>query len=292
MKKNNLQAFSFILPAFLLFLGFVLLPSLGTFYYSLFDMNGFGKQEYIGVRNYIDAVWNDPIFGRSLLNNTVYLLATLVFEVGFGLGMALVLDLKWPGFSLFRILFFTPMMLSLVVVGLIWKFVLHPQDGLLNHALRLIGLGRLALPWLANPNTSLLTVCVVSGWVYAGFFLVLFYAGLQRIPASLIESARIDGANEWQIIRHIKLPLLREVILVAVLICSTGAFKAFDLFYVMTNGEPFHTTEMISTWMLKETFDHSHFGYGSTLNIIMTAIVFAISGVFLWIQRRRTVLEY
>jgi raffinose/stachyose/melibiose transport system permease protein len=292
MRKRIFQSTLFILPALVLYVFLVLLPATGTLIYSFYDMNGLGRKIFVGWQNYADAFCNDPIFLQSLFNNTFYLIATLIFEVGFGLMLALLLDFKYPGFSLFRILLFTPMMLSLVVVGLIWQFILHPQDGLLNLLLRTSGLSRLAQPWLANPNTALLTVCGVSGWVYSGFFMVLFYAALQRIPKSLVEAARIDGANEWKIIQHVKLPLLRDIIGVANLICATGAFKAFDLFYVMTNGEPFHTTEMIATWMMKESFDRSHFGYGCALNMIMTGIVLAVTGVFFWRQKRRSTLEY
>lgn len=291
-RSQTITVAGFLLPAMFIYVLFLLIPTLGTLWFSFFRMDGFGTKEWVGLQNYIDAFTKDRIFWRAFFNNVIYLFATLVLEVGTGLVLAIMLNYKLRGSSLFRILFFTPMVLSMVVVGIMWQFILHPADGLLNRSLIALGLGSLAQPWLANPWTALPAICVVSGWIFAGFFMVLFYAALQRIPASLIESARIDGASEWQIIWNVVLPLMREVILVAVLICATGAFKAFDLVFVMTNGQPFHTTEMIATWMVKEAFNRFHLGYGSALNIIMTIIVLAISALFLWFQRRRQVLEY
>lgn len=285
--------FLFILPALLLFAGVVLLPSLGTTFCSFFEIRTGSNWQWVGLRNYSDVFVHDDIFMQALLNNFIYLLATLVVEVLFGLVMALILNQKYPGFRVFRILFFTPMMLSLVVVALIWKFVYHPSYGILNQLLKGIGLDVLTLPWLADPRTALGAVCIVSGWIYAGFYMVLFYAGLQRIPVSLLEGARIDGATEYQCMRHISLPLLREVMVVCVLLCATGAFKAFDLFYVMTpDGGPNHASEMVATWLVREAFDNDHLGYGSALAVIVTLLVFLLTFMYQIYQRRREVIEF
>jgi ABC-type sugar transport system permease subunit len=290
---ERMTPFLFILPALVLYLGVVLLPSVGTTFCSFCEIRAGLGWRWIGLRNYSDVFAHDDIFMRALLNNFLYLLATLVVEVLFGLVMALILNQKRPGFHVFRILFFTPMMLSLVVVGLIWKFVYHPSYGILNQSLKGVGLDALALPWLADPRTALGAVCIVSGWIYAGFYMVLFYAGLQRIPASLLEGARIDGASEIQCVRHISIPLLREVIVVCLLICATGAFKAFDLFYVMTpDGGPDHASEVVATWLVRESFDNNHLGYGSALAVIMTVLVFLLTLIYQLFQRRREALEF
>jgi raffinose/stachyose/melibiose transport system permease protein len=283
----------FVLPAFVLFAGTVLLPTIGTGVCSFMEIRtGLGWQ-WVGLWNYTDALFRDDVFLLSIANNFGYLFATLIVEVLFGLVVALIVNMKYPGFHIFRVLFFTPMMLSLVVVGLIWKFVYHPMYGILNQLLRSAGFENLMWPWLAHPYTALPAVCVVSGWIYAGFYMMLFYAGLQRIPVSLVESARIDGASEFQCIRHVNIPLLREVMAVCILICSTGAFRAFDLFYVMTpDGGPDHYSEMVATWLVREAFDFDHLGYGSALAVIMTALVFLLTLIYQIYQYRREVIEF
>ncbi len=281
------------MPALCLFGAIIVLPSFGTAFFSLYEIQLGSGWRWMGLTNYSDALFRDDVFLRAMLNNTIYLVATLVVEVLFGLLIALMVNKKYPGFYLFRVLFFTPMMLSLVVVALIWQFVYHPSYGILNQLLRTFGLENLAMAWLANPKTALGAVCIVSGWIYAGFYMVLFYAGLQRIPASLLESARIDGASEVKCIWHITLPLLREVMVVCILICATGAFKAFDLFYVMTpDGGPGHASEMVATWLVREAFDNNHLGYGSALAVIMTVVVFVLTFLYQLYQRRREVIEF
>jgi raffinose/stachyose/melibiose transport system permease protein len=165
------------------------------------------------------------------------------------------------------------MVLSLVVVGLLWSFVLNPDFGLLNVTLRQLGMGKAARAWLGEETTALAVVSLVSGWRYAGFYMALFAAGLSRIPGEVLEAGRLDGAGEVTLFRRVTLPLLAPVTAVAVLLCVTGGFQAFDLFFVMTNGAPFHSTEIPSLWMIKKAFDRQSLGYGSALGVILTVVV-------------------
>ncbi|MBN1347092.1 MAG: sugar ABC transporter permease [Phycisphaerae bacterium] len=270
-------AYGFVLPALLLFGMFILAPTAGTFVLSLFEWSGGGEPEYVGLRNYRIAFTGDAIFVKSLENNVIYMFATLVFEVGAGLVLALMLDLKRRGYELFRVVIFTPMTLSLTVIGLMWYFILHPAFGLLPRS-----------P-LAHEDTALYALCVVSGWTYCGFYMVLFYAALQGIPRELYEAAMIDGAGELRRILHVSLPLLRETTLVSVLICVTGAFKAYDLFRVMApDGVPHHSTEIVSTWLVRSAFsaEAAQMGYGAALAAIMTVLVLALTLAYMLIVRR------
>jgi raffinose/stachyose/melibiose transport system permease protein len=273
------SAYGFILPALLLFSVFILLPTLCTFALSLFDWSGGGQLRFVGLRNYQIAFTGDRIFLRSLKNNVLYMLATLILEVAAGLVLALLLDLKRRGYGLFRVLLFTPMTLSLTVIGLMWYFILHPYIGAICPVQR--GL-------LGEETTALWTVCVVSGWTYCGFYMVLFYAALQGIPRELYEAALIDGAGEFRRILHVSLPLLRETALVSVLLCVTGAFKAYDLFFVMTRGGPHHSTEVVSTWLVRSAFsaEAAKMGYAAALAAIMTMLVLLISLMYSLIARR------
>ncbi|GAG51068.1 unnamed protein product, partial [marine sediment metagenome] len=176
---------------------------------------------------------------------------------------------------------FTPMTLSLTVIGLMWYFIFHPTIGVV------------AGP-LADEDTALWALCVVSGWTYCGFYMVLFYAGLQGIPRELYEAALIDGAGEIRRIVHVTLPLLRETTLVSVLICVTGAFKAYDLFWVMTQGGPHHATEIVSTWLVRSAFSAAatKMGYGAALAAIMTMVVLGLSLLYLMVSRRDRAQEF
>jgi len=292
VKKSDRSGLLFILPAFVLFVTLILWPTLKTFYYSSFEWPGFGDMKFVGLGNYVIALFEDIYLIGALKNNIIYLILTLIFEVGIGLVLAVLLDQKLKVFGLFRALFFAPMMLSMVIVGLLWGFIFDVDYGLLNTVLRSLGLANWTRAWMSDPDFALLGICLTSGWKYAGFFMILFYAGLQRIPRQLIESAKLDGATEWSIFWNIKLPLLREVTIVSLLLCATGAFKLFDLVYVLTAGGPYHSTEVISTWMVRNAFDRFNMGYGSAIAVIMTIIVFAVAIAYLTHNRRKSTVEY
>ncbi len=283
----------YVLPALLFFFAIILLPAVGTFQLSFYDWSGIGRDmKFVGWENYRAAFRDGSYFVLSLRNNLVYLVATLVVEMCFGLTMALILDFKLRFFGVFRVLFFSPMVLSMMPVGLLWRFVYSPEVGILNAALTAIGRDSWARAWLGEPETALYAVCLVSGWRYAGFYMILFYAGLQRIPKQLYESARIDGATDIGCFRHVSLPLLREVFVICVLLCAAGAFQAFDLVYAMTGGKPYHSTEVVATWLVDVAFTHNRYGHGSALAVMMTLIVFAIAVTYQLYVRRREVIEY
>jgi raffinose/stachyose/melibiose transport system permease protein len=202
-----------------------------------------------------------------------------VVEVGFGLWFAALLQARLPLAGLWRALFFSPMVLSMVVVGLLWSFVFNPDAGLLNATLRALGLPHWQQAWLGNDRTALAAVSLVSGWRYAGFYMALFAAGLVRIPGEVLEAGRLDGANERQLFTRVTLPLLAPVTAVAVLLCVTGGFQAFDLFFVMTDGAPYHATEIPSLWMVKKAFNRQSLGYGAALGVILTLVVAVLGGL-------------
>jgi raffinose/stachyose/melibiose transport system permease protein len=272
------------LPALLVYLLFVVGPVLIAAGLSLFEWDGLSQPRWLGAGNYVRALFGDPIFLRSFWNNAVYIAITLLVEVGFGLLFAWALQARLPLAGFWRALFFSPMVLSMVVVGLLWSFVLNPHFGLLNAALRAVGLGIWEGAWLADEGTALVAVSLVSGWRYAGFYMALFAAGLRRIPQEVLEAGRLDGASEPALFRRITLPQLAPVTAVAVLLCITGGFQAFDLFFVMTDGGPFHSTEIPALWMIKKAFNRQSLGYGAALGVILTVVVAAIGA---WQMRLR-----
>jgi len=263
-------------PALALYLAFVIGPLLGVAALSLFQWDGVGPARFLGLANYTRALFGDPIFVRSFFNNALYIGLTLGMEVGFGLLFAAALQARLPLAGFWRALFFSPMILSMVVVGLLWSFVLNPDFGMLNAALRQAGRSDWERSWLGDEGTALVAVSAVSGWRYAGFYMALFAAGLRRIPGEVLEAARLDGAAEGTLFRRITLPLLAPVTAVAVLLCVTGGFQSFDLFFVMTDGGPFHSTEIPALWMIKKAFNRQSLGYGSALGVLMTLAVAAL----------------
>jgi raffinose/stachyose/melibiose transport system permease protein len=174
-----------------------------------------------------------------------------------------------------------------VVVAVLWSFVYNPDFGLINAVLAAAGLEDLQRIWLGDSSTALLAICVVSGWVFAGFYMTIFYAAFSQVPSEIVEAARLDGAGEWGIFRRVKVPMIRNAVAVAVLLCVTGGFQGFDLFFVLTNGGPFGATEIPTTYLVKVVFRNADVGYGSAMAVVLTLIVVAVGIVFVRLQRTR-----
>jgi raffinose/stachyose/melibiose transport system permease protein len=277
----------FLLPALLLFGFAVLVPLVATMGFSFTEWDGFNEMTWAGLDNYTRAL-GDRTFRDSFLHVLIYIAATLVLEVLVGLFLAGLLSARRTGSLWFRVAIFTPVMLPLVVVAVLWSFVYNPDFGLINASLGAVGLENHERIWLGEPDTALLAISVVSGWVWAGFYMAIFYAAFSQISSEVVEAARLDGAGEWAIFRHVKVPMIRTAIAVAVLLCVTGGFAGFDLFYVLTNGAPIGATEIPTTYLVKVVFRNADVGYGSAMAVVLTAIVVAVGLVFIRLERRRT----
>ena len=273
-----------VLPALLIYTFAVLVPFVGTFGLSFTRWNGFGTPEWAGLDNYLRA-FKDAVFMSTFGHVAIYIAATLVLEVLLGLVLAgFIAAHKWTGF--YRVALFIPVMLPMVVVAVLWRTIFNPDVGILNAVLKRIGFQDVSFVWLGDPRTALLSICVVSGWVFAGFFMAIFLAALTRLPPDVVESARLDGAGEVKIFWRIKVPMIRQVVLLAVLLCVTGGLQGFDLFYVMTNGGPYNTTEVPTTYMVKSVFRDGEIGYGASLSVLVTIVGLIIAGGFWYYQRR------
>lgn len=247
---------------------FLFLPAAGTLLASGHHTGDDGQARWVGGLYYRYAL-EDPELHQALLNNLVYFLWTLLFEVGAGLALALALERPTRLHRALRVAFFAPIALSLVVVGLLAGFLF--QDG--------IGL----FPGALEPAWARLTISLVSGWAFAGFYMVIFLAGLAAIPRELEEAARLDGAAGWQVVLFVKLPLLRRTLLAALALCFAGAFRAFDLFFVLLPHQDH--TRILSTLLVRELLQFGDRGYGSTLAVILCACVLAGLGLGALLQR-------
>ena len=271
-------------PAVAFFTLVVGLPLLGTIGLSFASWTGTNQLQLIGFDNFVRAL-GDEVYRGAYLNTFIYIAATLILEVAVGFVLAGLLSVKGKRTGWYRITFFIPVMLPMVVIAVLWSFIYSDDGGLLNAFLGAIGQEDLQHVWLGDPSTALLSVSVVSGWVYAGFYMAIFYAGMQRVPQQLLEAAELDGASERDLFFKIKVPLLRGMTEVAVLLCVTGAFSTFDLFYVMTNGGPDHATEIITTYVVAVVFRDHDVGYGAAMAVLMTLVVVGIGLIYARIRR-------
>jgi raffinose/stachyose/melibiose transport system permease protein len=271
-------------PAVLFFAFVVGLPLLGTIWMSFTKWSGTNRMRFIGFDNFTRA-FRDTVYQRAYLNTFGYIAATLVLEVAVGFALAGLVSIQGKRTLWYRITFFIPVMLPMVVIAVLWSFIYSDDGGLINSFLTAIGRDDLRRVWLGDPGTALISVSVVSGWIYAGFYMAIFYAALQRVPKSLLEAARLDGASEWDLFFKIKAPLVRGMTEVAVLLCITGAFQSFDLFYVMTKGGPDHATEIITTYLVSTVFVDHEVGYGAALSVIMTIVVVGLGLLYARFRR-------
>jgi len=267
-----------VAPAFLIFSVAILGPILATFGLSLTDWDGFNTPTFVGLDNF-NRAFDDNIYMASYWHAGVYIAATLILEVLVGLLLAGLVSAKRNS-TFYRVAFFTPVMLPLVVISVLWSFLLNPDLGILNRLLDQIGLESWKRIWLGDQSTALLSLSVISGWIYAGFFMAIFYAGFQRIPSTIIESARLDGASEWKLIRLIKIPMVRNLTEVAILLCFIGGIQVFDLVFVLTNGGPYETTQFPTTYLVRVVFRDQQMGYGSALAVILTIVVVLIGLIY------------
>ncbi len=263
-----------VAPAFTIFAIAILGPIMATFGLSLTDWNGFSTPSFVGFENFTHA-FHDKIYMNSYWHVAVYVAATLILEVVIGLLLAGLVSSK-SNTTFYRVAFFTPVMLPLVVISVLWTFLLNPDLGILNRLLGQLGLESWQHIWLGDQSTALLSISVISGWIFAGFYMAIFYAGFQRIPSTIIESARLDGATEWQLLRGIKIPMIKNLTEVAILLCFTGGIQVFDLVYVLTNGGPYDTTQVPTTYLVRVVFRDQQMGYGSALAVILTLVVVAV----------------
>ena len=278
MYSNKWYIIIFLLPALILFCGVLIAPIGASGYYSFFDWNGFTEKTFIGLSNYKELFTSDSIGFMKALGNSLLLAALSVFlQLPLALGLALVLGKKIKGERAFLSVFFMPVLISTVVIGQLWLKIYNPDYGVLNVALRAVGLGNLAHIWLGDKATALGAVFVPILWQYVGYHMLLLYAGVKSVPPELREAAMLDGATDGQVNRYIVLPYIKPILKISVIFAVTGSLKSFDLIYVLTNGGPLHATEVPSTLMISMLFLRNRYGMGSTIAVLLIILCFAFA---------------
>lgn len=286
-RGSRLWAASFILPALCVYALFVLWPIADSFWVSLHEWQFPGDAHLIGVDNYVDLL-KDGLFWRALGHNILLVVLSVAIQLPIAMGLAVLLSYVGRTQGLLRTALFAPMVLPTVAIGALWLAIYHPQSGPLNELLRLFEPGARGVAWLGERRTALLSLVVVISWRYIGFHMVLFIAGIESIPQELYEAARVDGAGEGQIFRHVTLPHLMPVVRVSAVLSIIGSLKYFDLVWIMTRGGPFHATELVATYVYKTGVNERDFGYGSTLAVALLVLSLALTtGVVLAGRARR-----
>jgi len=280
-------------PAVLLYGIFVLYPMAQAFHLSMFRWSGLSDtREFVGLANFRSLFTEQPPqFLRYLGHNAIFLLVTAFVSLPLALFFAVVLAGKTRGAGVFRAVYLFPNVISVVAVGVLWYFIYDHDYGLLNAALRLVGLGALQKTWLGDSSTALYAIIATSIWATLGFYILLFTAGVQSIPASFTEAADLDGATALQKFRHVTLPLVWEVFKLGVLYLVIHALNLFGLVYVMNLNQPNSDTDVVLTYLYQKGFAENDFGYAAAIAsvgfvIILGAVLFSMKVL------RRDTVEY
>ena len=258
----------FVLPALVLYAVFVMLPVLQAMQYSLYKWNGLEPlTDFVGLNNYLIAFRNE-VFRTSVGNNVLILVLSLAIQIPFSLALAVLLNRRFRGRAILRLLFFLPYVLSEAVTGIVFTLMLQP-DSVVDSALAAVGLEGLTQDWLGDSTLVMITLFVLISWKYFGFHMIIMLAGLQGIPRELEEAALIDGADRRQSFRYVTLPLLGPTIRVSVFLSMIGALQLFEMVWVMTAGGPIDASSTMAIAMFKAGFRSNQFGYGSALAVIL-----------------------
>jgi raffinose/stachyose/melibiose transport system permease protein len=276
-SRKWLEIALFAGPALIVFVGFVILPVVLAAVYSFFNWNGLGPLErFIGFDNYARAL-SDPLFLKSIGNNFTIVGLSLLIQGPLAIIVALLLNRRMRGRTIIRAAIFVPYVLAEVIAGLSWKLLLSPRGGV-NAFLESIGLGDLAQPWLAQPDTALWVMFGILTWKYLGFAILLMLAGLQGVPEELSEAAAIDGASWWKIQWHITIPLLGPTIRIWAFLSIIGSIQLFDMVWVTTKGGPVGATSTMATYMIQ--YGQGNPGYGSAVAVILFLISLVIAVLY------------
>ena len=271
MKKilGNKKAIAvFVLPAFLLYLVFVLFPIVYNIVISFYRTNLMEPGEFVGLKNYVN-LFQDSIFQKALKNNLLLVVGSLIAHLGLALIFATLLFKKVRGNKFFQTIFFFPCVICGVAVGLLWRFVYHQEFGLVNQFLGLLGKNEAMRAWLGDKDTALLCIIIVVMWQYVGYHMIIQLAAMKNIPESLYEAARIDGAGSWMQFKSITFPLIKHILRIDAVLIITGSLKYYDLVAVMTNGGPNHATEVMSTYMFYQGFRTLKYGYSAAIGVVL-----------------------
>lgn len=297
--SRRLWLIVFLAPALVLFAVFITYPILSALAYSLYAWEGIGRRGFSGLANFVRLFQTFPyprLLANAFWHNVVVFALTMLIQNVVALGLALLLARGVRGARAYRVIFFLPVTLSLVIVGFMWALFLNPVFGIVNKAIAAVGLGGLARPWLGDPSTALLTLTLINAWRWLGFPTLVFLAGINAVPEEYLEAARIDGAGEWEVLRRIIFPLLAPAVTIIVTLTFIGSFNWFELPYVVqgVSGPPNRATDVLGLLFYRTAFGEvdtglQDIGIGSAIAVLMFLLMAVVATVGALYLRRREV---
>jgi multiple sugar transport system permease protein len=283
-RRNYARRYAwFVVPAAVVVIAVILFPWMFTVYVSGFDWRLGGERRWVGLGNY-QTLFTDARFGWAVLRTLFYTALAVVLPMLFGLAAALAFHRKFPLRGLARTIFILPMMATPVAVALVWTMMFHPQLGVLNWLLMQMGLPPSL--WVYSADTVIPTLVLVEVWHWTPLVMLLILGGLASLPVDPYEAAKIDGASPWQSFRHITLPLVAPFIVVALIIRTIDALKAFDTIYVITQGGPGQASETINIFLYLQAFAFYNVGYASAVVVVFFILILGLAALLLWTRDR------
>ncbi len=268
-KNDGLTALIFILPAVLGTLIFIVIPVIFSFSLSFVDWDLLSPMKFVGLSNFKDVL-TDSMFVQVLINTFVFAIASSVFAVIIPLVLACILNTKIRGSNFYKTAYFLPFITPMIVIAIVWQWVFDPNIGLLNQILHT------HIKWLYDVRFAMPALIAVSVWKLIGYNMIIFLSGLSTINQEVLEAAKIDGANSWQVFKNVTVPLLSPTIFFVIVITSISSFQVFDLIYVMTQGGPDNSTMVLVYSIYKYAFEYFDVGKASAIAYILFAIIFVL----------------
>jgi raffinose/stachyose/melibiose transport system permease protein len=285
---RRLAPYLFLLPAVVMMLVFVYVPIVQNIGFSLYRWSAMSPEwAFVGLDNYVE-LFGDALFWQSLRNNFAYAVISVAFQVAGAMVLAAILESQLFSRRMavfFRTALFLPSVLAITVVGFTWQLLYRPGIGLINQLLEAVGLHTLTRIWLGDESTVMYAVIAVSQWQWTGYIMLLFIVAMQAIPRELYDATRIDGANAVQQFIHVTVPGVRETTIVLLAITIIGAFKVFDIVWVMTAGGPNRASEVLGSYMYRSAFRNDVMGYASAIATIIFVITLSLTYLQLRIGR-------
>lgn len=286
-RREALWAWAFVTPTLLGLLIFTIGPLLFAIYIGFTDWNLLGSPTWIGLGNFVE-LFHDKVFWETWANTLYYTVVSVPLSMALGLALAMLVNQKLPGMSIFQFMFFIPMTIGVVASGLLWSWMFSPQYGLLNYLLHFVGLG--PYPWLTSSGMSMPSIILVGVWRSLGFNVIVFLAGLQTLPKDLYEAASIDGASSLRRFRSLTIPLLSPTTFFAALIGIIMSFQVFEQTYIMTQGGPGNSTLTIIYYIFQQGFSYLRMGYASAASV--TFFIVLIVGTTLMLRLQNRLVHY
>jgi raffinose/stachyose/melibiose transport system permease protein len=271
------QGFLYLVPALVLFTIFVLYPIFYIFGASLTEWSGLGAKEYIGLDNYEKLFSGDRAFNLAIRNSVYWTFLTIFPQMFIGFILAYILNSGIPFQNVFRAIFYMPAIISPVVVSIVWQRIYNPFGGLLSDIGFEHNIDFLIKPYLSDPDIAIFSVIAINVWQWTGFSMLMYIAGLQTLSNEMIEAAKVDGANVFQLIGRIIWPMLRHVHLMLILLGVIGTLQTFALIFMLTKGGPNHSTEMLPNYIFQQAFELNRMGYASAIAVVLMVIALSTS---------------